>query len=154
MPKTGVRRRVWNGIGAMLRGQIFIHDRLYFSEIVYGTILRGGIDFSIEEITWIKYTLDEFEVPIILCLPPWEVTWENMMDDIGAQQSIDKLREIYRVYQGMTQDPELLARPYDYTSEHDTVEDLITWIEPKLNDLRRRFGVTDGGRTDSASAGT
>jgi len=154
MHKIGVRRRVWNGLSAMLRGQMYIHDRLYFSEVIYGTWLRGSVDFTYEEISWIEYCLDEMCVPIIVCLPSWEKIQEHLFDKPHIRGALDKQGEIYAAYRQLVMSSQLTVRPYDYTSEHDTVQDVVDWITPKLDDLRRRFGALDGRRTDSDSAGT
>ena len=138
----------------MLRGQMYIHDRLYFSEVIYGTWLRGSVDFTYEEISWIEYCLDEMCVPIIVCLPSWEKIQEHLFDKPHIRGALDKQGEIYAAYRQLVMSSQLTVRPYDYTSEHDTVQDVVDWITPKLDDLRRRFGALDGRRTDSDSAGT
>ena len=155
MHKIGVRRRVWNGLSAMLRGQMYIHDRLYFSEVIYGTWLRGSVDFTYEEISWIEYCLDEMCVPIIVCLPSWEKVQEHLFDKPHLRGALDKQGEIYAAYRKLAiESTNLLVRPYDYTSEHDDIQGVIDWVIPLLTDLRRRFGDPDGGRTGSDSAGT
>jgi len=153
MAKTGVRRRVWNGLAALLRGQMYLHDRLYYSELIYGQILRETVDFTWEETQWIERSLDYFGVPVIVCLPPWEKVLEHLLDKPHISGVVEKDLLIYEAYATLATRLPGMIRPYDYTSEHDTVEDLITWVTPKLDDLRRRFGVVDGGRTDRDSAG-
>lgn len=147
MHEKGVRKRVFSGISAMLRGEIYLHDRLYYSELVYGSILRKSIMFDENEMSWISNTLIRFEVPVIICLPSKQVVAENTEPFLShhIRDFWDNRDAIYDQYALYAQDN--IARPYDYTSPHDTIEDLMNWIQPKIDNLERIFGNKDA--TDS-----
>ena len=48
MPVVPVRNRVYRALGKAVQGHkpAKVYDRLYFSELVYGSVLRGTTDFA------------------------------------------------------------------------------------------------------------
>jgi thymidylate kinase len=53
-------------------------DRFHLSEIVYGPMLRAAAGVDALETLAINQTLEELRVPVIICLPPYEVTLQNV----------------------------------------------------------------------------
>jgi hypothetical protein len=151
MQQQGVRRRVWSGLSALLRGQVYIHDRLYLSELIYGSVIRGSCEFSVPERSWIEDTLDQFGVPIIVCLPPLSVIRENFEPLAHIPNVGEQIEVIYESYYNFVVHRNY--RAYDYTSKLDTVEDLLDWIQPRLTQMEMTFGTTDGRRTSGVGAG-
>lgn len=143
MPQQGVRRRVFSAISALLRGEILIHDRLYFSELVYGSILRGAALFSPEEQQWINGTLKTYNVPVIVCLPPFQTVQDNVMSgpsDSHIQGVRNHIEEIWAQYWDLTGEVTgVPMRQYDYTRETDKVDDLIEWLKPFTYNFERTF---------------
>lgn len=142
MAEQGVRRRVFEGFSALLQGRMFIHDRFYYSELVYGSILRKSLEFSIAEMGWIEVTIMGFQIPVIICLPPRDIVAENIEPIFSKspdhiQGAWDNRKEIYDLYYRYAVRPPFY--PYDYTSEHQAVEYLLEWLRPKLDQLERTF---------------
>lgn len=57
-------------------GHIWVHDRLYYSELVYGDILRGEIRVSAASQKLIRQQLRESAL-LIYCRPDWAVLQEG-----------------------------------------------------------------------------
>lgn len=139
MSEVGVRARVFHGIADMLKGRKYIHDRLYFSELVYGSVIRKSLMFTPEEQRWIEDTLEHFNVPIVICKPPLEKARDNALlvpQMSGVAQYYDQL---YLVYTKMH--VRFRVYYYDYTRETDH-ELMLDWIKPILHDQERMLHAT------------
>jgi hypothetical protein len=120
MAEVGVYRRVFSSLAYEVSGSNLerpvIHDRLFFSELVYGRVLRGKLAFNRKQIHMIKELIRALEIPIIFCRPPLEVVQKNIADSAGIQlegvpDHIEAIWEGYVRYPGEFQH----ARVYDYT---------------------------------------
>lgn len=85
------------------RGQRpFIHDRLYFSSLVYGPLMQGNIQMSPEDSKLISRLLLAFACPIIMCMPPKDVVLENMKKDDHQMEGVRELQgDVYDAYQAL-----------------------------------------------------
>lgn len=54
-------------------------DRFHLSEVVFGPLLRGRQDVLDDDLVIINQILRDKQIPVILCLPPREVTLANVM---------------------------------------------------------------------------
>lgn len=133
-----VRRRVYQGLGRAVIGgsPIELHDRFFYSEVVYGNLLRGDSRFTNEECEFINRVLEALNPPVIFCLPPLEVVKENL----GGQKHMIGVKEnigaIYNTYCGIVS----LASStivYDYT-KHDPRIALFPIIENYMERRARR----------------
>lgn len=96
------------------KGRVDVHDRLFYSELVYGPVVHPPVVYNYEETRHINRVLTALSCPIIFCLPPLEV----VLSADGRHQ-IPEWREnaekIYEAYAALS----ALARPritrYDYT---------------------------------------
>ena len=112
-----VKPRVYGALGVAVAGRKdpVIHDRMFFSELVYGQVLRGSSVFSFQEERMVLDILHAMGVPVIFCLPPVR----DVYDNLGANEQMEGVREnidkIYKGYEALAG----LARPkphvYDYT---------------------------------------
>jgi hypothetical protein len=76
---------------------MFIHDRLYISELVYGAVMRQEVAGSGEDHRLIRGLLQAISPPVIVCLPPVENVIENVSDDTSeVKASIGDLYALYR----------------------------------------------------------
>ena len=121
-PEGDVRGRVYDALGAAVRGHdpIKVHDRLFFSEVVYGPLLRGECRFSDVETDFVWRVLGALETPLIFCLPPYEVVRENVSLSVNDQLVgvSENLRTIYSSYEELAQvaaGNDLPVYRYDYT---------------------------------------
>lgn len=60
------------------RGINVAFNRFHFSEYVYGPLLRGTSEVGLNDLEVMKTFLWYYRVPVILCLPSFEVTLENV----------------------------------------------------------------------------
>ena len=115
-----------------------IWDRLYYSDLVYAPIQGREVAFSREERRFVEFTLRELQVPVILCLPPWDIVQRNVLDENRhempkVKQNIDR---IYRAYRhGMA--GRWYTFHYDYTLGDLHRQELLTHINNYL-ELRRK----------------
>jgi thymidylate kinase len=97
------------------KGPVDVHDRLFYSELVYGPIFHPPVVFNYEETRHINRLLTAISPPIIFCLPPLEVVSgyaEGEHQLTGVAENTKKIYDSYMVLSA-------LARPrittYDYT---------------------------------------
>jgi hypothetical protein len=148
MPKLPVRNRVYRALGKAVQGRhpAKIYDRLYFSELVYGPAIRGRIDFSPGERTYIENILWSMHCPIILCLPPLQIVRENLTKDSDSMEWLsrgkmeDPIQEIYNEYCKIPHRPTGQLIEYDYTSDND-LHRVVNTILKYLRDRKwREYG--------------
>lgn len=68
-----------------------IHDRLYFSSLVYGPIQQGNNQMSREDQKLIGRVLLAVACPIIICMPPKDVVLANVANE--NQHQMEGIRE-------------------------------------------------------------
>lgn len=96
---------------------MFIHDRLYISELVYGAILRDEVNGSAEDHRLIRGLLQALSPPVVVCLPPIDTVIKNVEGEVGeVKGAIGSLYSVYRdeshrLFAGLS--PSF----YDYTGE-------------------------------------
>jgi thymidylate kinase len=92
-----------------------IHDRLFFSELVYGEVLRGGACFNWAEQKHVLRVLTAISPPIIFCIPPLEAIHAKIYGADQMEGATEKIDKIYAKYAALS----TLTRPaiirYDYT---------------------------------------
>ena len=91
MATTGVFRRVFDTLAGEVRcgndNRPHLHDRLFFSELVYGRVLRGRIAFNPGQVRLIGDILRALEIPLIFCRPPLDVVQKNITESAGIQMA-------------------------------------------------------------------
>jgi GTPase SAR1 family protein len=97
---------------------MFIHDRLYFSELIYGAVLREEIKGTPEDHRLIKGLLVALSPPVVICLPALDVVTENVKEDTAdVRNNIGVIWDAYG-----TKSHRFFAHMspifYDYTDEH------------------------------------
>lgn len=106
--RTNVRGRVYDALAEAVRGldPPVVHDRLYFSEMVYGPILRSSCKFNTKEVLFIDAMLNLLQCPIVFCLPPgdWgrrnvEVDFEAMKNDRSKRAKLPHLEGVLEHYE-------------------------------------------------------
>jgi hypothetical protein len=96
------RTRTYQALGeAASGGQLYIYDRLYWSEEVYGKMLRGKSQFNRTEAWRVVRLLQALRVPIVWCVVPWEVARLNMT---GSEPQLpgwdwDRAEAIHKEYE-------------------------------------------------------
>lgn len=112
LPNVNVRERVYEAIAEEVRGwkPPQVHDRLFYSELVYGPILRGSCKFAQPEKRWIATQLLMTETVVIICLPPLSVVKLNILSAINEDPKAhipgvqEKMDDIYRSYERLAGD--------------------------------------------------
>lgn len=102
----GARERTYDALGEAVKGNspVRIHDRLYYSEIVYGIVLRGRVEFSHRERVYVETVLHgALNVPTIFCMPPLETVVKNVEDTGEGQLAgnipvVPHIKKIYAKY--------------------------------------------------------
>lgn len=114
-----VKERVYSAIchksPIASQGPVQVHDRLFFSELVYGEILRGKSCFNWAESVHIRRLLTAITPPIVFCLPPLESITSKIYGSNEMEGVTDNITKIYQAYQALS----ALSNPritlYDYT---------------------------------------
>ena len=128
-PKDGPTNARENTYEALQRAvswdeSIRIYDRLYFSELVYGSILRDKVDFSPKEQLHIEGVLLGLKCPIIFCDLPRSLLRSNVEADeegqlMGVRENLDKISLRYhQIYRRLYEQSKVLYE-YDYTGSID-----------------------------------
>lgn len=97
-----------------------VWDRLFYSELVYGPILRGACQFHTHLKYHIEDLLDTLSPPTIICLPSFDTVRRNVERTTHMDGVMDRIGEIYRSYQTMSKGLGSLFSLYDY--EHDSTD--------------------------------
>lgn len=137
LPHENVRARTYQALARELecKRPPEFHDRLYFSELVYGPILRGSCLFSDYEQGIVRHLLGVLEIPVIFCLPSLDVVKRNLAKDDHIEGVPDNIELIYNAYWSLAEDTPRV-RVYDYT-RHDLTE-LKHIIDPFINNHRSK----------------
>lgn len=123
MANVGVFRRVFSSlayeVSASNAEPPLLHDRLYLSELVYGSVLRGKVAFDVYQQNTIEDIILALRIPVILCRPPWEIVAANVAASQGTQMEgvPDHIRAIWEAYGGICTNriPKPHSILYDYT---------------------------------------
>lgn len=103
-------------------------DRFHLGELVYGPLLRGRAGLSIAELAWLRNWCAAFRVPVILCLPPFEVAYRNWETRraAGRELFVDPLlwAKSYLCFHGLQEEA---AHLFDYTRDLVDLDSLITY---------------------------
>lgn len=75
-----------------------VHDRLYWSELIYGEILRGEVAFNGDQREFIERTLGYLGVPIIFCLPQFDRVHTAVMNSEQMDGVHPAIGTIYQAY--------------------------------------------------------
>ena len=154
MATSGVFRRVFDTLAGEVRcgndNRPYLHDRLFFSELVYGRVLRGRVAFNPKHIRLVGDVIRALEIPIIFCRPPLEVVQRNVVESAGLQMAdvpehIEAIWERYCRYPAMFRP---YSRVYDYTGITQPTSDYEGLLELCEQYLRKR-----DARTWQSSAG-
>jgi thymidylate kinase len=102
-PSEDVRERVYSALGHAVAGDkpVVIYDRLFFSELVYGSVLRGKVMFSNREEEYIKRVLAALKCPIIFCIPNIKVIDSNLEQKEHLEGVRENIGEIHRRYMNL-----------------------------------------------------
>jgi thymidylate kinase len=112
-----VRGRVYRGLAEGVRGgsRPLIHDRLFYSEIVYGTVLRNRVKFDLIETEYINKVLEALNPPVIFCMPPLDVIKTNVSNSEDHIPGVfENIVKIYTMYDEIAKASPGILR-YDYT---------------------------------------
>jgi thymidylate kinase len=138
--KKDVRGRVYRALAEAIRGtRPLLHDRLFWSELVYGPILRGDCKFKVTEQELIVNLFAALNVPIIFCIPPFEVVKQNVGKDEHITGVGEHVAEIYAAYSDVfwrANQTTLNVVKYDYTA--DTPEGLWLTLDAYLTQRHER----------------
>lgn len=96
---------ILNPPGSDSYGTLIAYDRFHLSEIVYGPVLRGSQEFSDSDLVRLNDCIRHLRVPVIMCLPPLEVTLENVFTPgrhVPHYQTREFLVNSYRRFQELT----------------------------------------------------
>lgn len=95
----------------------YIHDRFYFSSLVYGPLMEGTNQMTDEDRKTIARLIVALACPIICCLPPKEVVVQNVR---GEGHQMDGVKEavgdIYDMYTEVMGQDYPFVMYYDYTN--------------------------------------
>ena len=96
MPIVPVRNRVYRSLARAVQGKRpKVYDRLYFSELVYGTVLRGSTDFSELEKVFIDKVMLALGCPVVFCIPDFDTCLKNLDDHPQMEGVRENFETIY-----------------------------------------------------------
>ncbi len=95
-----VRERVWQSVCDAVTGADapVIHDRLFFSELIYSEVLGRQCAFPEYEARHILRLMNACRVPIIFCLPPFKEVSKAMLKTEQLDGAMENLQQIYNYY--------------------------------------------------------
>lgn len=95
--RDAVRKRVYGAIlrEVTARHRPEIHDRLFFSAMVYDHIFERPTSFNFAEEKSIGRMINALEVPVIFCLPPFEAINKQYL---AGQQMSGVPEHIYKIH--------------------------------------------------------
>jgi thymidylate kinase len=137
---VGVPGRVYGALqhGVAGQGTVQLHDRLFFSELVYGRILRGQVCFNWTQQQHICRVLTAIQPPIIFCLPPIEKCLSNLHGRHQLEGVTENAELIYHAYDAM----KALAKPpitvYDWTRGPAALHRIFRVVESYMERRNRR----------------
>lgn len=135
-----------------------VYDRFYFSELVYGPVIRGGVSFHHDELATIMNKLRIHQPLIIYCNVPINQVYKNFnkREQLkGVKENIHKLKEQYEdvmmtLQEDKKEDFRILR--YDYT-DPSSKENLDKELKNYLSKVKwftikgkRRREVNDYGK--------
>lgn len=138
-----VRQRTYTAIGEAFKGtKPLIHDRLFYSEMVYGPLLRNYVKFHPMEAEFIHRAFLTLQCPIVICLPPFTVVENNVhntQDHLdGVNERIEELYGGYLAHVADLMQTEANFVVYDYTRGEKDYDPLVERIERYLEARRTR----------------
>lgn len=93
-------RRIYRALAGSFNGDCVIHDRVFYSELVYGPLFREKIAFDELEVMRIRKVIVAAGFPVICCLPPIEVVTQNVRESVHLKDvdpsSIGTIYEGYK----------------------------------------------------------
>lgn len=98
-------------------GDPLIWDRLFFSELVYGTIVRDGPALSMPEQAYVMRVLKTLGCPVIFCSAPADVIDKNVKRSKqmrGVKRNLTKIVDAYRYYAQFAKQQRLNVYYFDY----------------------------------------
>lgn len=92
-------------------------DRFHLSEQVYGPILRNEQLIDEMEMTIITHMLRDKQIPVILCLPPFDVTLANVMKENRERPEYQTEAFLRHAYERFQRVACWATHVYDYTKD-------------------------------------
>lgn len=101
--RDNVRQRVWASLlrECTARHAPVIHDRLFWSELVYSETFGRECAFPYDEQRMISRLMLALEVPIIFCLPPWETVAKGFVEADHMSGMPAHIETVYAKYKLM-----------------------------------------------------
>lgn len=95
-----VRERVYSAVYAMVTGVDApeIHDRLFFSDLIYRDVLGGEPALVYMEQRHVCRLMQACEIPVIFCMPPFKMIAKNLLKTDQWDQAAENQRKIYNNY--------------------------------------------------------
>lgn len=137
-PIVPVRNRVYRALGKAVQGRhpAKVYDRLFFSELVYGEVLRGQIAFSAFEQNYVNRMLVGLRCPVIMCLPSKQTCRENLTKNKqmeGVEENFDAIYEAYELVNQLRS----VSMIHDYTFSRSENK-VLHFINNYLVDRKQR----------------
>lgn len=98
---------------------LVMYDRFpFFSEAIYGPIIRGYCDISPVEMAWLSLEMYQKQPLIIHCQPPFETVLETSQVQEQMEGVHEHLQELYTAYDVMMHRLKVLGEvvTYDFTA--------------------------------------
>lgn len=98
--KEAVRKRVYRAMTqeAVAKRPPVIHDRLFWSEMVYSEVFGRDCAFSFSEQRMISRLMLALEVPIIFCIPDYTTLAKGMLESEHMDGAAKNMADIYAKY--------------------------------------------------------
>lgn len=88
-----------------------VFDRLHVGELVYGPLLRGGSQLTLEQANLLNRKAD-----LVICLPPWETCLDNTRPRDEMIKDVFTMHLAWILWERIATHPDMQgARIFDYT---------------------------------------
>lgn len=104
-------------IKARVAGSCTAFDRFHLSERVYGPILRHTQLINDETLEEINAMIHRYKIPIILCLPPFTTTLDNVRQEGRERPSYQTEGFLYQAYKSFEALAPWATVVFDFTKD-------------------------------------
>lgn len=124
-PQLSVPEQLYGQIENWL-GKPIAFDRFHLSEHVYGPLLRGQEEVTLDHLDVLGGVLRKHSVPVILCLPPLNVAYDNVVREGRPRPAYQTDEFLRRAYDRFSFLQPWATIVYDFT--RDPIPELVSHV--------------------------
>lgn len=121
------------------QGPVVLHDRLFFSALVYDEVFGREPTFNWAESVHIRRLLTAVTPPIVFCLPPLERITSHIYGSNEMEGVTDNITAIYKGYEVLSALSNPTITRYDYTRGPAAKQRICGVIERYMERRKKRL---------------